>query len=112
MIKIYLSCLFHFILNLSMAIPVHFARKTILMFFLKYSGRHNVFCRHVEIRSPYRVSVGDYSVINKRVLLDGRGGQLIIGANVDIAQEVNIWTEQHDYDDPMYGNKGGGRCHN
>lgn len=106
MIKIYLSCLFHFVLNFFMAIPVHFARKAILMFFLKYSGRHNVFCRHVEIRSPYRVSVGDYSVINKRVLLDGRGGQLIIGANVDIAQEVNIWTEQHDYDDPMYGNKG------
>lgn len=107
MIKIYLSCLFHFILNFFMAIPVHFARKAILMFFLKYSGRHNVFCRHVEIRSPYRVSVGDYSVINKRVLLDGRGGQLIIGVNVDIAQDVNIWTEQHDYDDPMYGNKGG-----
>lgn len=90
-----------------MAVPVHFIRKKSLKFLLKYQGKHNVFCRHVEIRSPYRVSVGDYSVINKHVLLDGRGGQLIIGANVDIAQEVNIWTEQHDYDDPMYRNKGG-----
>ena len=27
----------------------------------------------------------------------GRGGELIIGNNVDIAQEVYIWTEQHDY---------------
>lgn len=90
-----------------MAVPVHFIRKKSLKFLLKYQGKHSVFCRHVEIRSPYRISVGDYSVINKHVLLDGRGGQLIIGTNVDIAQEVNIWTEQHDYDDPMYGNKGG-----
>ena len=74
-----------------MAVPVHFIRKKVLKFLLKYQGKHNVFCRHVEIRSPYRVSVGDYSVINKHVLLDGRGGQLIIGANVDIAQEVNIF---------------------
>ena len=107
MVKIYLSCIFHFLLNFVMAVPVHFIRKKVLKFLLKYQGKHNVFCRHVEIRGPYRVSVGDYSVINKHVLLDGRGGQLIIGANVDIAQEVNIWTEQHDYDDPMYGNKGG-----
>ena len=107
MVKIYLSCIFHFLLNFVMAVPVHFIRKKSLKFLLKYQGKHNVFCRHVEIRSPYRVSVGDYSVINKHVLLDGRGGQLTIGANVDIAQEVNIWTEQHDYDDPMYGNKGG-----
>lgn len=25
-----------------------------------------------------------------------------IGNNVDIAQEVNIWTEQHDYNSPTY----------
>ena len=26
----------------------------------------------------------------------------IIGNNVDIAQETNIWTEQHDYNSPTY----------
>ena len=30
------------------------------------------------------------------------GGGVKIGANVDIAQETNIWTEQHDYNDPTY----------
>ena len=33
------------------------------------------------------------------MLLDGRGGKLIIGNNVDIAQETNIWTLQHDVND-------------
>lgn len=30
------------------------------------------------------------------------GGGVIIGNNVDIAQEVNIWTEQHDYNSPDF----------
>lgn len=32
----------------------------------------------------------------------GRSGGVIIGNNVDIAQETNIWTEQHDYNSPTY----------
>ena len=57
--------------------------------------------RNVDIRSPYRISVGSHTNINKKSVLDGRGG-LTIGNNVDIAQEVNIWTEQHDYNSPVY----------
>ena len=34
-------------------------------------------------------------------MIDGRG-EVTIGDNVDIAQEVNIWTEQHDYNSPSY----------
>lgn len=29
-------------------------------------------------------------------------GGLILGNNVDIAQEVNIWSEQHDYNNPSF----------
>lgn len=57
--------------------------------------------RNVDLRSPYRISVGTHTNINKKCVLDGRGG-LTIGNNVDIAQEVNIWTEQHDYNSPNY----------
>ena len=57
--------------------------------------------RNVDLRSPYRISVGSYCNINKNVVLDGRGG-IRIGNNVDIAQEVNIWSEQHDYNDSTY----------
>ena len=35
-------------------------------------------------------------MINRGVLLDGRGGTLTIQHCVDIAQETIIWTESHD----------------
>ena len=57
--------------------------------------------RNADLRSPYRIIVGAHTNINKRCVLDGRGG-LKIGDNVDIAQETNIWTEQHDYNSPTY----------
>ena len=105
--KIFLSGLFHSLLNIIMSFPCHIVRQLILSLVLKKKGNHTAICRNVELRSPYRITIGSNSVINKRVLLDGRGGELIIGNNVDIAQEVYIWTEQHDYDSPNYSNKGG-----
>ena len=35
-------------------------------------------------------------------MLDGRKAKLIIGANVDIAQETNIWTLEHEVNDNMH----------
>lgn len=69
-------------------------------------GKHCAVCRNVDIRSPYRIEIGEHCTVNKRVVLDGRGG-LKIGKNVDIAQEVNIWSLQHDYNSPTYSTKRG-----
>jgi acetyltransferase-like isoleucine patch superfamily enzyme len=61
----------------------------------------------VELRHGRNVFIGDRVVINRRVLLDGRGGQLIIGNDVDIAQETNIWTLEHDVHSDVHADKGG-----
>ena len=61
----------------------------------------------VELRNGRNVFIGDRVVINRGVLLDGRGGQLIIGNDVDIAQETNIWTLEHDVRSDIYADKGG-----
>jgi maltose O-acetyltransferase len=61
----------------------------------------------VELRNGRNVSIGDRVVINRGVLLDGRGGQLIIGDDVDIAQETNIWTLEHDVHSDTHADKGG-----
>ncbi|MCD8182049.1 MAG: acyltransferase [Bacteroides sp.] len=61
----------------------------------------------VEVRKPKNVSIGDHSVINKKVLLDGRGGKLIIKDNVDVAQETNIWTLEHNVNDDYHSSIGG-----
>lgn len=79
-----------------MHVPFH----SIRLFFIKRTirelGKQTNFLMHVEFRKGKNISVGNNCVINKRVLLDGRGGKLIIGNNVDIAQETNIWTLEHD----------------
>ena len=66
---------------------------------LKSIGKQTNFLIGLEIRNGKNVSIGNNCVINKKVLLDGRGGKLIIGNNVDIAQETNIWTLEHDVHD-------------
>lgn len=104
--KDFLSGLFALVSSCIMWIPFHLVRVFFLRCALKRLGRHTAVCRNVEIRSPYRVSIGNHCSINKHVLLDGRGEGIVIGDNVDIAQECNIWTLQHDYDSPDYASEG------
>lgn len=104
--KGFIAGLFSFFLSLIMWIPFSVVRISICKCCLKRLGKNNFIARNVEIRSPYRISIGNNCSVNKRVLLDGRGIGLIIGDNVDIAQETNIWTLQHDYNSPNYATVG------
>lgn len=89
-----------------MWVPCHPLRRLVCSIVMRQFGKSSAIYRNVELRSPYRISIGEGTVVNKNCLLDGRGGRLIIGNNVDIAQEVNIWTEQHDYNSPSYASTG------
>lgn len=42
------------------------------------------------------IIIGDNCVINSKCVLDGRVGRILIGNNVDIARETNIFTLEHD----------------
>lgn len=101
-VKIFISALFTLFTNLILKIPFHFIRLGYLKLILGKLGNNSTVCRNVEIRVPRNVFIGNNTVINKHVLLDGRGGKLIIGDNVDIAQDVYIWTSQHDYNDDYH----------
>lgn len=106
--KQFISDLFHFLLSILMVLPIHRFRIFILRSSRMKIGSHTAICRNVEVRCPYRISVGSHTSINKFVLLDGRGGNLRIGNCVDIAQECNIWTLQHDYNSESYAAIGDG----
>lgn len=99
--KEFISGLYHFVLQIIMWIPCHPLRRMTCAIFMRRFGLKSAIYRNVDLRSPYRISVGHCTNINKLCVLDGRGG-LTIGDNVDIAQETNIWTEQHDYNSPSY----------
>jgi acetyltransferase-like isoleucine patch superfamily enzyme len=79
-----------------MFIPSHRFRRFTVNQVIESLGKETWFLLGVEIRTGRNISIGGNCSINKRVLLDGRGGRIIIGENVDIAQETNIWTLQHD----------------
>jgi maltose O-acetyltransferase len=96
-----------FVTSFVMWIPIHLLRMLYLRLFIKHIGRNSTILRNVEVRKPHNISIGDNTVINNKVLLDGRGGRLKIGNNVDIAQEVNIWTLEHDVNDDFHKTIGG-----
>lgn len=98
----------YFLLNdFFLRIPSRKIRYFFLKRTIKTFGRNSSCLRFVEIRNGKNIQIGDNSVINQRVLLDGRGGMLKIGNNVDIAQETNIWTLSHDPHDDYHMAKGG-----
>ena len=99
--------LISFFTKLMMKIPFHFIRLLYLRLVLGEIGKNCTVCRNVEIRIPYNIYLGNNVVINKRVLLDGRGGKIKIGDNTDIAQDTFIWTLQHDYNDDYHKVCGG-----
>ena len=90
-----------------MYIPFHFIRRFFIKLRLKRVGKGVSFLMGLEIRKGRNISIGNNSVFNSKVLLDGRGGNLIIGNNVDIAQETNIWTLEHDVNSDLHSSSGG-----
>lgn len=95
-IQVILNIIFINTSSLFFWIPIRWIRTFYLRMFLKNMGKNVYVGRNIDIRQPASISIGDNVVINKRALLDGRGG-LTISHDVDIAQDVNIWTQQHDY---------------
>lgn len=89
-----------------MWLPIYYIRYFYLKIFLHKIGKNVFIMRNVEFRKPQNIFIGDHVVINKKVLLDGRGGELIIHDNVDIAQEVTIWTLEHDPHNDFHATKG------
>lgn len=87
--KQFISDTYHYIMSIVMIFPIHYIRISFLRFLRMQIGKYTAICRGVDIRTPYRISIGAYTTINKHVVLDGRGG-IVIGNCVDIAQDVNI----------------------
>jgi len=92
----------YFFLN----IPSHTLRIFYLKRILGKLGDGSTFLRGCEIRNPKNIYIGDNCVINKNTLLDGRGGEISIGNNVDIAQETNIWSLEHDPHSDYHNSRG------
>jgi acetyltransferase-like isoleucine patch superfamily enzyme len=98
--------LFYFVNKILSHIPFHFIRDLFYSKLIGKIGQQNSFLMGLELRAPKNIIIGNNNIINRKVLLDGRGGKLIIGNNVNIAQEVVIWTLSHDPHDDYFIDKG------
>ena len=98
-----LDCLIEYLTNeIVCSIPSHSFR---LAFYKTINnmkiGKESSISLHCRLRSPNKIKIGDNTTINQGVYLDGRGG-LIIGNNVNIGRNVNIYTASHDYNSPTF----------
>jgi len=71
-------------------------------------GEHSNIMMGFKVRYPGRIKIGEISNVNPYCMFDSRGGEIMIGDNVDISPEVNIWTLQHDLQSPDFDSVGKG----
>ena len=91
-------------------IPFACVRKVFARFYLVLGRESNILMNVTILNSSLsrrQIQIGDNSVVNAHCLLDGRIGKLIIGNNVDIARETNIFTLEHDPNSDMHDSRGG-----
>lgn len=93
------------ILGISSRFPSHMFRKMVLRFMGAKIGKSVGMYSGFEVRAPWGLSIGDYSVVGHNCVLDGRR-KLYIGKNVNISTDVMIWTLQHDIHDPDFKSSG------
>jgi acetyltransferase-like isoleucine patch superfamily enzyme len=86
-------------------LPFHTVRIVLLRFLKAKIGARVGMYRGFEIRSPWKLKIGNSTIIGHDALLDARMG-LIIGSNVNISNEVMIWTLHHDYNDADFAQTG------
>lgn len=71
------------------------------------AGKGSFFGIRTTFMAPWNIKLGKRVIINPDCHLDGRGGELNIGEDVDIGPWTHIWTLQHDPNDPNHGTKEG-----
>lgn len=81
-------------------------RRSIVKRYFGKVGDATSVLRKVTFFCPNTIYIGNNCVINPLCILDGRGGKLIIGNNVDIGRETNVWTLEHDVNDDNHGTLG------
>ena len=64
-------------------------------------GKNSSVYHGCEIINPWGVSIDEGSIIGIENKIDGRGN-VFIGKNVNMSHQVNIWTMQHDPNDPFF----------
>ena len=77
-------------------LPFHSFRIFLMRLLKAKIGKNVGLYRGFEVRAPWKLNIGNSTIIGHGALLDARMG-LTIGNNVNLSNEVMIWTLHHDY---------------
>lgn len=78
-----------------MRIPLRALRNFVLRLLGLKLGDGSVIYMGTEVRTPWRIRIGNGTTVGHNCVLDGRGG-LAIGDNVNLSSEAMLWTAEHD----------------
>lgn len=106
----YLSAFERYIIIKTGFIPSHHIRDFIYRrIFLVRISKGAVIYYGAEIRGPYNLILEKGAIVGDKCTIDARRGYISIGKNVQIANEVSLWTGSHDYNDPYFRSMPGKR---
>jgi acetyltransferase-like isoleucine patch superfamily enzyme len=83
-------------------VPTHSLRILALRLSGAKIGRNVALGRGIRVLNPRKLSIGPNTIIGMRVCLDARGG-LAIGSNCNVADEIAVWTAEHDIQAADFG---------
>jgi acetyltransferase-like isoleucine patch superfamily enzyme len=86
-------------------LPFHSIRITLLKCLRANIGKKVGLYRGFQVRAPWKMTIGNNTIIGHQAMLDARMG-LAIGSNVNLSNEVMIWTLHHDYNSPYFNQVG------
>ena len=95
-----------FVLTVVGCVPIHAFRLAVYRMAGIRIGRQASFHWRARFYRPWKLKIGNNSIIGNDAMLDARNG-ITIGNNVSLSMGVWIWTMEHDPQDPYYGAKGG-----
>jgi acetyltransferase-like isoleucine patch superfamily enzyme len=83
-------------------IPSHHIRNYIYINIMRMKLSDDVVIYYgAELRKPYNITIGKGSILGDKIMIGAEHG-VVIGENVNFSSNVQIHTEQHDYNDPEF----------
>ena len=97
----------YFLNHIINKIPFYMVRKFFYKIFLNQIGINTFVSLNVKFLNPKNIILGNNTIIGYDSIIDGRGAKVVIGDNVDVSAQTNIWTLDHNPNSETHSNRAG-----
>mgnify|MGYP005991623279 FL=1 len=97
----------YFLNHIINKIPFYIVRRFFYKMFLNQIGINTFVSLNVKFLNPKNIILGNNTIIGYDSIIDGRGAKVVIGDNVDVSAQTNIWTLDHNPNSETHSNRAG-----